>query len=294
VATLGERPVRALVRKRVDYLPPDSQVEVDLAGDPRHELVEAFAGASAVVHLAGHNEVVSAAEPDRALGETVVLSRHVADAARAAGVPRLVYVSTVHVYGARMLPGAVLTEEVPAEPRSTYAVARLASEHLIAEAGAGDVDVVVLRLTNAVGAPVDAAVDRWSLVALDLCREAARRGTLTLRTPGLQWRDFVDLGGVCRVLVGCAGPNAPAPGTYNLGSGRPTTVRALAELIRQRFEVRTGRAPELVAPAADGPAPAPYVVDVERLAAAGWRVDAPLTEPLDELIEFCTENEDRL
>ena len=84
-----------------------------------------------------------------------------------------------------MTPGAVLDEHLRAEPRSAYAISRLACEHALAAALGPDTELVVLRLTNSVGAPADAAVDRWSLVANDLARQGARDGTLTLRSHGV-------------------------------------------------------------------------------------------------------------
>jgi len=218
------------------------------------------------------------------------MSRRVADAAARAGVARLVYVSTVHVYGAQMTPGARLTEDVVPEPRSVYAVARLASEHLAAAAASGGVEVAVLRLSNAVGAPSDPAVDRWTLVAADLCREAIRHNTLTLRSTGQQWRDFVSLADVCDTLAGAATAPEPLSGTFNLASGTPTTVRGLATLIAERFEACTGDRPELRAPEPEGPDPVPYVVDTDRLAATGWLLDTPLASAVDELIDFCLTN----
>jgi UDP-glucose 4-epimerase len=286
VTTLQGRDVRALVRKQVDYLPEAQQHEIDLA-DGGAGLAEAFAGVDAVVHLAGLNEVVASQEPDRALAETAVASRHVATAARAAGVRRLVYVSTVHVYGALMVDGAVVSEDLPPEPRSGYAVARLASEHLIQEGS--PLETVVLRLSNAVGAPASVGVDRWSLVATDLSRQAVATGTLTLRSSGLQWRDFVALSDVCRIVTAAA-DGAVAPGTYNLASGQPATVRHLAELVQDRVEARGGTRPELVAPDHQGPVPEPYRVAVDRLAGQGLTAGTPLVDAVDELVGFCIDH----
>ncbi|MGH9187050.1 MAG: NAD-dependent epimerase/dehydratase family protein [Acidimicrobiales bacterium] len=288
-SALDGHDVRALVRKFVDYLPDDQQVEIDLlSGGP--DLTEALAGAGTVVHLAGLNEVAAAQDPDRALAETAIAGRHVAAAARTAGVTRLVYVSTVHVYGALLRDDAVVTEELAPEPRSEYAVARLASEHLI-QAGAGDdVATVVLRLTNAVGAPAHPAVDRWSLVAADLSRQAVRDGRLVLRSSGVQWRDFVVLADVCRIIAGCA-TTGIEPGTYNLASGTSMTVRGLAELVQDRFAHHTGTRPVLEAPEHQGPAPRPYRVAVDKLVAQGWRAGTPLTEGIDELVRFCLDHE---
>lgn len=289
VSALPDGAVRSLVRTRVDYLPSDGQVEVDMLADP-DTLTRAFAGARAVVHLAGHNEVVARQEPDRALAETALGARHVAEAARAAGVERVVYVSTVHVYGPPA-DGEVLTEDRAPAPRSTYAIARLTCEHLLAQA---DLDLVVLRLSNALGPPADPTVDRWTLVASDLCRQATLTGSMALHSAGLQWRDFVDLGDVCRVIGASTDPDRVAAGVYNLASGRSRTIRSIAELVQDTFERLTGTRPELRAPDPDGPAPPATQVSIERLAAQGQRPATPVAASIEELARFCLEHEDHL
>ena len=291
VPSLASLPVRALARGHVDHLPPDvPQVEVDLVTGSE-ALRRAFDGARAVVHLAGHNETVARRDPDRALTETAVMARHVADAATAAGVERIVYLSTVHVYGDQVADGAVLTEQLPPEPRSTYAITRLACEHLLAQA---DAELVVLRMTNAVGAPADPSVDRWTLVAADLCRQAVTHGTLQLRTAGLQWRDFVDLGDVCRILRASTDPATVDAGVYNLASGRSHTIRHVAEIVQDTFEQLTGTRPPLQAPDPTGPEPAAHHVSVDALAAQGLGADTPVAESIGELARFCLDHKEGL
>lgn len=275
-------PVRALVRTSVPWLHADDQRSVDLL-EPVAQVADALAGCRAVVHLAGHNEVVAGDDPDRALAETLVATRHVTEAALAAGVGRLVFVSTVHVYGTRLAPGATVDEDVAPAPRGVYAIARLAAEHLVA---AGP-DPVVLRLSNAVGAPAHPDVDRWTLVAADLCRAAVTTGSLVLRSSGQQWRDFIALSDVVRAVARSADPGAVPAGTYNLASGQPTTVRALAELVQDRVEARTGRRPELRAPDPTEPDPEPYRVDPGRLAAHGVVATRSLSDSVDEIIDLC-------
>lgn len=277
--------VLALVREPAPFLDVDQTV-VDLAGDPG-ALAAAFEDVDAVVHLAGHNEVVASAQPELALTETVQASLRVAEATVASGAKRLVYVSTIHVYGAAIVEGAVLGEDVAPEPRTPYALARLASEHLLAAAGVHGVEVVVLRLTNAVGAPAHPHVDRWTLVANDLCRQAVTTGELRLRSPGTQWRDFVPLADVCRVVAGCLAPGSVPGGTYNLAAGAPLSVRQMAGMVQDAFAACTGRRPPLYVPDPVGPAPVPYRVPPDRLASYGWTVDVAVEDAVDEVAPFC-------
>ena len=199
---VGGRLVQHLREQGVDVIPisrqlrswlGDGNVAVDLLADPPSALEAAIAGAGTVIHVAGHDEVVAAREPERALTETIAMTSRVADAVRRAGTRRVVYLSTVHVYGAQLHPGAVVTEETVPQPRAPYAIARLASEHLLEGSLDGVAEVVSLRLTNSVGAPAAVEVDRWSLLVNDLCRQAVRTGRLVLQTAGLQQRDWVSL-----------------------------------------------------------------------------------------------------
>ncbi len=256
--------VRAVHHRRPPWASAGKQWFVDLlaAGDQAN-MVTACDGAEALVHLAGANEVAASRDPEAAIADTVRITQRVAAAANAAGISRVVYLSTIHVYGARLSPGALVTEELRPEPRHPYAIARLASEHVLASTVA---DPLTFRLTNSVGAPVSPAVNRWSLVANDLCRQAATEGRLRLRTAGTQWRDFVALSDVCAILAGATGV-VPAERHVSLPA--------------------TGYRPPLVAPPPEPDAPGPYMVSTARLAGAGWSTETPLDTAIDDTLRFC-------
>ena len=279
---------RALVRRPVPYLAQHLQVVGDLL-ENSEGLTPAFDGADVVVHLAGANEAATARDPERALTETLVAAHRVAQYAIRARVRRLVMVSTVHVYGAAMTEGAAITENTIPSPISTYAIARLASENILLAAAEKDTEVVVLRLTNSIGAPVAPSVNRWTLLANDLCRQAALTGRVELQTHGCQWRDFVALLDVCGILCAATGAGLD-PGIYNLGLGESMTVRFVAELVRDAFEACTGSRPTLVA--ADPPAhlPVPYRVVVDRLGAFGLAPTTPVRSAVEETARFCVAN----
>lgn len=291
------RTVRALGRDRAPWLDVD-QVACDLATIDRGDLVSQCAGVDAIVHLAGENEIEAARDPAGALSATVLASVRVADAAREAGVPRVVYLSTAHVYGDRMAPGVMVTEDMRPEPRSAYAVARLASEHATSVLAAGAYDLIVLRMTNSVGAPLDPAIDRWSLVTNDLARQGAVTGRLALRTAGCQWRDFISLHDVCAAINAASRTDGTgvAPGTYNLGSGVARTVLDVAHLVQDAFEERTGRRPPLDAPPPppESERDAPYHVSVQRLAERGVTAAAALETAVSETVAFCLDHRSRL
>ena len=293
VALLAADPtlqVTALVRRPVALPAGVRTVCGDLGADGTADRL--CDGATAVVHLAGPNEVAAAADPEGTIRDVVAAALRLADAAVRQNVERVVYLSTVHVYGARLTPGATVSEETPAEARSPYAIARLAAEQILAARGPGD--PVVFRVTNSVGAPAAPEVDRWSLVVNDLCRQGAVDGVLRLRTSGTQWRDFVPLADVCRIVAAATDPGAVRGGAYNLGSGQPLTVRALAGLVIDAFAELGVPGLRLHAPEPEANAPAAYRVSVDKLAVEGLRADGPVAAAVAETARWCLEHRDAL
>lgn len=276
--------VRPVTRADASWLGPGTVHIQSLRADA----ARALEGADAVIHLAGANEIAARSDPDGALSETVAASRAVAVACAQLGVRRLIYLSTVHVYGTALTPGSRVDEETVPEPRGSYPVSRLASEHILASFS-GDTKVFVLRLTNGVGRPASPLVERWTLVANDLCRQAVERGVLKISSPG-QWRDFIPIGDVAQVifnLVEREATNDISAGTYNLASARSITIRALADLISdQATAMGLGSIPIEAGPV-DNPV-APYTVECDKLAGAGIRVlGTPLEHAVRETLEFC-------
>jgi UDP-glucose 4-epimerase len=260
-----------------------AEVVGDLVVDP-DLAARAADGVDAVIHLAGANEVAVGTDPG-AVAATTLAAERVA----LSGVARVIYLSTVHVYGEALVAGAVVSESTPTVPMHPYAQARLACEEVFSSSG---VPTMAFRLTNSVGAPARTDVQRWSLVANELCREGAVSGSLTLRSSGVQWRDFIalsDVVGWLSALVRGVGVGVPSfvPGIYNMGSGQSVTVRGLATLVQDSF-VAAGRArPELIAPPAPADPPGPYTVDVTRLGQLGIVPKMSLRQAVDETVAFC-------
>jgi UDP-glucose 4-epimerase len=242
-------------------------------------------GADAVIHLAAPNEVEAQADPAGAIEATVAATRHVAAALAATGVPRLVYLSTMHVYGDALVEDAVVTETTSPAPRHPYAEAHLASEATSEQAVPGQ--LVVLRMTNAIGAPAAVDVNRWSLVVNDLCRQAVTAGQLVLHSSGDQWRDFLAMEDAVRIISACGEPENVPVGTYNLGSGRPTTIKQIAEMVQHAVERQTRQRPPLSTAPATGPAPRPYRVDVSKLGSVGLEATTDIADAIDETVAFC-------
>ena len=99
---------------------------------------------------------------------------------------------------------------------------------------------------------------------------------------------------MCATITAACRPAALAPGTYNLGSGQPRTVRELALAVQDAFVAATGRRPALRAPDPPPDPPGAYRVAVDRLAAAGLAPDTAIAPAVAETVDFCLRNRDHL
>lgn len=273
---------RGLVRGPVPWLEPDQQRVVPALS----QADAAIENADTVVHLAAPNETAFRTDPKAALLQTVEATRDVARACARNGVRRLVYVSTVHVYGSALQPGNTITEETPAVPNGEYGQSRLLSEQVARDEAVG-VQVVLLRLTNGVGPPASPQVARWTLVANDLCRQAAETGRMQLAQPA-QWRDFIPLPAVASVILGASDPGRHeliGPGLYNLSAGRSITILDLARLIAA--EAGHMRIPVSI-DAPDTPVESPYLIDNTKIRNTGLLAqDLSLSQSIRDTLQLC-------
>lgn len=229
------------------WLPEAETVSLDVLQP--ETLDSALSGVQAVVHLAAVNEIESIANPEMALLVNTLGSLHLLEAAIRAGVERFIYFSTAHVYGAPLV-GHITEHSLP-RPTHPYAITHHAAEDFVLAAhDKGNILGLVIRLSNGFGAPTHLGVDRWTLLVNDLCLQAVQDKKLTLRSSGLQQRDFITLHDVSRAV--CHFLDLPgmdcADGLFNLGGECAMTVWAMAQRIAQCCRETLGYEPEVVRP----------------------------------------------
>ena len=152
------------------------------------------------------------------------------DAARRAGVRRAVVASSAAVYGeSEALP---LVEETPLQPKSPYAVSKLAAEYYVRTIGAlWGIETVSLRIFNAYG-PGQHLPPSHPPVVPHYLRQAQRGGTLVVHGDGTQTRDYVYVDDVISGMVAAAtAPNIDGL-VINIGSGDETSINDLVKAVQ--------------------------------------------------------------
>jgi UDP-glucose 4-epimerase len=219
-----------------------SALEV-VEGDVRElPVVErAATGVSVIYHQAALRSVPrSVADPLGANAHNVTGTLHVLEAARRAGVRRVVYASSSSVYGSR--PDLPKREDQAPAPISPYAVSKVAGEYYGAVwSQLYGVEAVGLRYFNVFGPRQDpkseyaAVIPRFILWALG-------GEPLEVHGDGHQSRDFTYVDNVVDVSVLAANAEGVGGEVFNVGCGERTSllqvIARLEALLGRRLERR--------------------------------------------------------
>ena len=194
---------------------------------------QAVDGAEVVFHLAasvGNKRSIDHPRLDsriNALGTLEVL-----EAARRAGVRKLVYSSSAGIFGE--LVEIPVGEDHPIAPSSPYGASKLAGEKLaLAYASLYELEVVALRYFNVYGP--NQRFDLYGNVIPIFVFQMLRGERITIFGDGEQTRDFIHVADVARANLRAAQTRGLS-GAFNLGAGERITINRLAELLRERIE----------------------------------------------------------
>jgi len=163
-------------------------------------LEEACLNIDIIIHAAGINAHDCITNPVKALEFNGLATSRLVSAAIKVGVKRFLYFSTAHVYSSPLI--GYISEETCPKNIHPYSSSHLAGENVVLYAAKHNpIECVVIRLSNAFGAPVDVNTNCWMLLVNDLCRQAIMTNNIILNTSGVQQRDFVTIKNVCRAIV---------------------------------------------------------------------------------------------
>ena len=247
-------------------------------------------GIDTLVHLAGMNDADCLRDPVAALEINAVNTARLMLAAKAAGLKRVIYISTAHVYDLSL--GGHIDESTLPKGRLPYAASHRAAEDVVLSAANSDMDSIVLRLSNGFGFPAHLAVNAWMLLINDLCRQAVTLRSITLRSTGLQFRDFITLHDVSRVVVHMIDlPTTQiGDGLFNVGSGRSSRVIEMVELIQARCSELLGYTPEIICTQPTEVDENPFLdYRVDKLLSTGFSLSGNPILEIDETLRMCNE-----
>jgi UDP-glucose 4-epimerase len=227
------RAVDNLSSGRRENLPVDPRIELRVADvRDRDAMNAAAAGMDAVLHLAAQVSVqASVADPVGSAGHNVTGFLNVLDAARTAGVKRVVYASSAAVYG---IPAALpLDEASPTAPLSPYGLEKSIDDQYAAlYAALYGTRALGLRYFNVYGPRQDPRSPYAGVISKFV--DCARRGDpVRIFGDGLQTRDFIYVKDIAEANARALA--ADATGVCNVGTGRSVTLLQMVDALEQVF-----------------------------------------------------------
>lgn len=188
------------------------------------KVVEALKGVEGVAHLAAKTSVP---ESFRMIARYREINtggtQKVANLAASAGARRFVLASSCAVYGdPEKLP---ITEKAPLKPMSPYAESKAWAEEACSQAATRKMGVCILRLFNVYGPR--APMNQYSGAITQFASRLRQNQPPLIYGDGEQTRDFIYVADAVRYFV--AALEGKMTGTYNVGTGKGTTVNELAE-----------------------------------------------------------------
>jgi nucleoside-diphosphate-sugar epimerase len=169
-------------------------------------------------------------------------------AARDESVRRVVTASSSSVYGSSgSLPRV---ESAPVDPIAPYAVAKLAAERYCVSFARvyDDLDAVCLRYFNVFG-PRQDPESQYAAVVPRFITGILRGDRIPINGDGEQSRDFTYVANVVAANIDAARADGVSGRVFNIATGHPVTVNAIAEtigriadmpVIREQFPPRAG------------------------------------------------------
>lgn len=219
-------------------LPPEAEFIYGDVTDPLALEAVFGRGLDAVFHIAGQASIrLSFMDPAADLNVNTLGTVRVLQACLAHKVPRLLFASSMTIYGST--PPTPTPETAPTNPVSYYAITKLAAENYVqATALRPDLDfdfrVTSFRMFNVYG-PRQSLTNAYQGVFAIFLGNVMRGEPIKIFSDGEQARDFVHVKDVARAWCDAMENPASYGQVINLGTGIPTSVNQLADLVLKAF-----------------------------------------------------------
>jgi len=270
-----------------DWLPQAEVVQIEW--NDQGSLEQICDGVDIVVQAAGMNSQDCAADPVAALGFNGVATARLLKAAIKQRVKRFIYLSTAHVYGSPLV--GMISEGICPINLHPYATSHRAGEDVVRAAHQqGEIEGIVIRLSNAFGVPAHKDANCWMLLVNDLCRQAVVNHRLVMNSSGQQRRDFVTLHDVVRAVSHLL--HLPkeqiGDGLFNVGGEWAPRVIDMVELIQHRCSGVLGFEPGVHSPEASSDE-SDFVLEyrIDKLLSTGFSLERNIDEEIDATLLFC-------
>lgn len=275
-------------KQKPDWLCRGKVITIDW--DNIYSLRDACKDVNLVIHTAGINSEESAKNPELAYKINAIGTRELFKAAQFSDVNRFVYISTAHVYSAPLVGS--ISEVLPTTNNHPYATSNLDGEKFILIESQKKIKSIVLRLSNAFGAPIFKEAGCWSLLANDLCRQVAISRKIILNSSGQQMRNFIPISdimqGLEKLLFTSLNHNNYI---FNLGSDLNMSVYDFSEIVAKVAHKNLGYLPVIIRKKNTHQLNnLPFTYEIGKIKELGYLPKNLIENEINDTINFCFDN----
>ena len=243
-----------------------------------------------VIHLAGLSQQMC--EEDAYLAECINIegTASLLKACKRVNIKKFIYLSTIQVYGSFDILEHIVTEKTLCRPNNVYAKTKCAAEYLV-EQFSDSFQTIVLRLSNAFGAPMDLFVSDsvWQLVFSAFCLKALRDQCIKPR--GNSYRNFIPMADVVRGIDHMLFELSEGMDhrVFNLGSINTMSLLDVAQLLARTFKQKENKDVDVVCGLKEEGHYFKY--STERIQETGFVYENDIEGELIRLIGLCKEKD---
>ena len=209
------------------------------------ELKRECCHADFVIHAAGMNAKQCAEDPSKALDFNGFATESLVDICEEEGVLGVIYLSTVHVYSSS-LRGSFSEESQPLNDHPYAATSLVGENALLSTKDKKNTNRLVLRLSNAVGSPMNQDANCWMLLINDICQQIITKRKIVIRSPVYILRDFFPVSLLCNTVSAFTRKTNFETSLLNVCSSRAVTIKRIVDIVCDRSRVVLGYQPKVV------------------------------------------------
>jgi UDP-glucose 4-epimerase len=182
-----------------------------------------------LIHLAAFVQVEeSIHNPKKCISVNINGIENILSCKNIVHVKKIIFASSCSVYGDNFKNK--LSENSSLNPTSPYAISKLVGEILIKNfSDKYKKKYIILRCFNIYGDNNENS--KYSAVISKFISESIIKNKITIHGNGKQTRDFIHIKDVVDIYAKMI--KSPISGTFNVGSGKSTTIRSIAEILRK-------------------------------------------------------------
>ncbi len=288
--------IHALVRTASDEMlkrfPTVLFHEFELVHGDYHQLKATIGEIDCLIHLASINEHQSQASPVKAVEVNTLASIKLLAFAKSIMVKRIIYFSTLHVYGAPLV--GELSEQSPCMPSHPYSITHKTVEDFLIIANKNkEFESFILRLSNSYGAPIFPSVNRWTLLINSLARSIFEKGYMNIKSANNTMRNFISLNNVCRAVYFLISKpyDFSDGGIINVGEDSESSIYDMALILQNVCQSKLGMSPTILVPDHFNKEIAHHFhYNCTKLIKLGFELENDMETELERLLLFCQQH----